>query len=103
MTNEEIFKDILWEERLTQEKIAKMMGYANQGAIGNKMKNGITIRFLSVVCNALGSYHLVIEKRAGKKVVKRWEIEPSEVYKMNGRGKKNGESVEGNKTEEPNG
>lgn len=87
MTNEEIFRDILREEGLTQDRMAKMMGYSNQGAISNKMKNGVTIRFLSIACNALGNYHIVIEKNEGRKVVKRWEIEPSEVYDMNGRGR----------------
>ena len=67
MKTGEILKAVLKERGVTQTKLAEMMGYASQSAIGNKVKDGCNTNLFVEFMDKLGYEVVVQPKTQGKR------------------------------------
>ena len=77
MTPTEAIKAALSDKRVTQTKLAEMMGYATQAAVGNRLNSKISCDLLIEILEKL-DYEVVIQpKTQGKRKEGSIVLEPS--------------------------
>lgn len=86
MTTSEAIKTALSDKKVTQSKLAEMMGYASQAAIGNRLNSNISCELLIQMLDKLGYEVVVQPKTQGKRKDGAIVLEPSGI--PDGRGKK---------------
>ena len=92
MKSGEVIRTILKEKNITQTEFAKIMGYASQGAVGNKLKQDSTTAVFAEMLDKLGYEVVVQPKTQGKRKDGAIVLEPSGI--PDGRGKKKGGAKE---------
>lgn len=86
MTTSEAIKTALSDKKVTQSRLAEMMGYASQAAIGNRLNSNISCELLIQMLDCL-NYEVVVQpKTSGKRKEGAIVLEPSGL--PDGRGKK---------------
>lgn len=86
MTPSEAIKTALFDKKCTQAKLAEMMGYASQSAVGSRLNTNISCDLLIQMLNCL-DYEVVVQpKTQGKRKDGAIVLEPSGI--PDGRGKK---------------
>ena len=86
MTSREAIRTVLADKKVTQVKLAEMMGYATQAAVNNRLNSNISCDLLIQWLDKL-DYEVVVQpKTSGKRKEGSIVLEPSGL--PDGRGKK---------------